>query len=153
MKHRLDFVTNSSSSSFVMAFTSKSNIPVEATKGMPSNGKLRIPRLLADLLKAKKMTVDEVWDEISEEVYWTEEFNLRYKNQNDPILNRRDYRETEEFKNTVKANTEQQHKRLLRVAKNKPVFTIIEYGDHTDGDMEHEIMPRHKNTVYVQSNH
>lgn len=150
MKTRSDFVTNSSSSSFVMGFKNKDTIKTETIKGMPKNGKYRTNTLVKDVTDAEKKTFDETINEIEECVYWQEYYRHVYSSR---VPRLRSYGDTEECKAIVKNMTKARLKEIKEKAENDTVFLIVSYSDHTDSDMEHEIMPHHKNTLYVINNH
>lgn len=157
MKTRLDFVTNSSSSSFIMAFKDKSTVIQEATDGMPSFGKYQLELLLRDINNAKARDPKELKEIIRENLRYHIEYEVSCKHQRDKrIYSRReikDYEETDEFKQTVERILNNKMADIEAKMKGNTVFYDLEYTDHGQADMEQNIMPMHQNTIAVINNH
>ena len=67
MKIRKGFVTNSSSSSFILGFTSEENIKKELEA---ENLKEYFDEVLRDVTRGIRLTKNEILEEYSEEIYY-----------------------------------------------------------------------------------
>ena len=70
MKVRSDFVTNSSSSSFILGFTNEDNIKNELIDGFCDWEMRYYPMVFDDVKNAKRLTKDEVIAMFYEELEW-----------------------------------------------------------------------------------
>ena len=76
MKIRKGFVTNSSSSSFILGFTSEENIKKELEA---EDLKEYFDEVLEDVMRATKLTKDEVLEGYSKEIYYGTLWDLEYR--------------------------------------------------------------------------
>lgn len=150
MKFRNDFVTNSSSSSFVVVFKNEEEAQNSYEKMIASGLKKEfIDVIYKDILQEKK-TYQEAIDELLEGVDVYCEFFAKY-----PRHSHIRFWETEEYRKMQKEACEEVLKRFKEKVPESSYIAIIEYGDE-DGsfysDLEHEIMPE-LDFVYARINH
>ena len=151
MKVRTDFVTNSSSSSFVLGFKSEDTIRDELAKSMPERF---IEVVYNDVKEAAKMNPEAIVDIISDDLYWQAEYDVMRKHRL-PFSESLDWVKTDEGKAAVNAKL---NKLLMEIKKRMEgfnVFAIVEYEDHTDcgSYLEHDILPEHPNNIIRISHH
>lgn len=158
MKVRGDFVTNSSSSSFILGFSSEKEIRKELEQeGLFSScrGYGRdeedddfnpLERVYADCIEAEVMTIDQVLDRARDAL----EYEVMYDVEEDMYPNYRDryaHRGEPEF---VEACEKEMERRLKEIRKNteqvrpkQTVFVEVTYSDHSreGSELEHDIVP------------
>lgn len=164
MKARNDFITNSSSSSFIVGFTSEDSIEEELKRNFPEEESERFDIVLKDIIDADKISKEEVLDLIREEIYYTAKHKVmedyRYyqhiKNNECSYSDAFDYIETKEGKKEIENRINQILNKVEQDMGLKSVFVEISYSDN-DGSffssLEHEIMPELESTVMCISHH
>lgn len=152
MKIRKGFVTNSSSSSFILGFTSEENIKKELEA---ENLKEYFDEVLRDVTRGIRLTKNEILEEYSEEIYYNTLWKL--ENRLDvPYGKRLEIRKTKEFQDELNRAITDRVSELEEDMKGYSVFVEIDYSDN-DGfrysNLEHYIAPNMNCCLAVISHH
>lgn len=132
MKCRFGHVTNSSSSSFILGFTSESDI--ESILKEPFNEE-RLKVVYEDCLKAKKMTKRDVLR--NAHYYYEDHLSFYYD----------DYA-------TFNQELDKIMNKIEEKMKENNVFVSVDYADEDgDADLEHYIVPKLKSCMAIFSYH
>lgn len=155
MKIRTDFVTNSSSSSFILAFSSEEKVPYELLDGFPADYKESFGRIWQDIEDAPRLTAEEVEEFIISDRQWYTRHLLRWDCVDERGMTHEEAKEyvdspqgQEEVRELLKKLTDSAAEKM----KDKNVIVMVEYGDHEHPDLEHEVMPS-LNAVVTQFSH
>lgn len=157
MKVRSDFVTNSSSSSFILGFTSENKIKDELLKDSMSILVEHI--VLDDVLKAEKFGKEKVEKIIREELQYIARYRVMDKYEMDGynfdfVHNYIDSVEgKKEIEKYIQDIVDKSMKRIKE--DNLSVFVEVEYSDDwiEEQALERDIMPYLKSTVIDFSHH
>lgn len=140
-KIRNGFVTNSSSSSFILGFKDKDSI---AKTLADDNTCGYFETIYHDCLESEKMDIETMLNNCREDIYWGAFYDLEYKLEKkmnwDEIF---EFTKTDEFKKFVEEETDKRINELRKDAEGKSIFVEVEYKDHTveGSELEHDIVP------------
>lgn len=153
MKYRSDFVTNSSSSSFVLGFRTEEDIVSTLSE---DNCGTHLNQIINDCKKAVKLTLDDLLKKASEEMYYNVKWQIQKKTEQKMSWKEiRRWRETSEFEDLI---NEEINKRLSEIKekakeKNYQVFVVVNYSDHGQAELEQVIVPSLKCCIQVFDHH
>lgn len=152
MKIRTDFVTNSSSSSFLLAFKNVEEVIKILKEEIPDCYSAHREELLEEIAESVQ-SKEEILLEYREDIYWAclweleKELGYRYS---------RDAREQPWFKEKLQNKINQRVIKLEKDLEDKEIIVSVEHGDSGEGEdgiLEHEILPYLSCTFARISNH
>lgn len=166
MKVRSDYVTNSSSSSFILSFkdensiyqTLKEQFPEDIENGWSAGNTGYLYQLLNEIEEADRLTLEDV-EEMVEDESWAIKWRIRDELE---IKNNMSYSESQKFLETSEGKKllEDKYNQIVnniveKIGDNK-VIVEVEHGDGGEGEdgmLEHEILPQLDCTVVRFSHH
>lgn len=171
MKVRNDFVTNSSSSSFILAFKSKEDGAAKIAAMSSEYGSKYVTALLTDFMAATPISAEsfaeQVKDDVECEAYyamsigeggWWSSSKPTFENlwrKNHHGASHMDYYESKEYKEELERRMKEIMDELTAKISENPYVVALEYEDHSDtgSTLEHEILPGWEHTVRRFSHH
>ena len=159
MKIRCDYVTNSSSSSFIVGFKSENDIDSQLKESMVNISSVyRYDEVLRDI-KNHRITKEYALEIFKDEVRLDVEFYLGdiYEDKLGGYTNFvkwiKKKENKKEFDDAINSMVDELYKRFKEKIDDCEYLAEVEYCDHTDGDLEHEIMPYLDCTIKRFSHH
>ena len=165
MKIRKGFVTNSSSSNFILGFKSEDTIKDELENSFPVGYKSYLEQLLSDLFNnqmilSKEECLKEIYDYFYQYHKWEDGFEAakrKFQGEDNTWEKIIEHLNSAECEEEIKKITESDYRYLKAVncVNENNYFMQVEYEDHSYvGDlMEHTIMPKVGNVIFIQSCH
>jgi hypothetical protein len=134
MKVRSDFVTNSSSSSFILGFKSEEDIL--NTLANDKTGR-DFHQIYNDCLKAEKYTFEEMYEKIKESFIDNVGYEVRRKigdsrHMSWNALNK--FSETEEYEEILNKEIEKRINEIKKISGKSTIFVELEYEDELESD-------------------
>lgn len=169
MKFRSDFVTNSSSSSFIVAFNSKQEGMETIIHMLKKHGSMFIDTLLEDFESATPIALNDIPARYHEEFESDAEWELDDTGHSwshrptfyeewiaaHPNATRQDYYNSEERRVKIEEFIKQRIESLLQEIGDRSYVVELDYEDHDEigSGLEHDILPNQDFTAWRFSHH
>ena len=150
MKIRTDFVTNSSSSSFIIGFRDENDLKKMVAE-IPEEYRETVE---ADILKGV-CSYEDIEGEVIEDLKWSASWIARDRLEDEigwSKAMRYEYEHEAEFKTLTKQVFDELLEKF-RSNAHCTNYSRVEYSDHVSPELEHEIMPLFRGTIKRISYH